>query len=200
MPWLRTNEKQEFISSIRMIVGSLVSVSNGLEHWKWVVIALHNSMQGAMVMALRGGNNLRIMPQKLAMRCLAANDAGHPWPDERLDTFSKLYEKVKDQETMNMFITSRALPEEEELKTSIKVLLKLRNQFIHFVPQGLSIELSGMPKICVTVLRAIQFLCWDSGNVIWHIPEEERTARQEIENALALSIELDREYSSARSH
>lgn len=192
--WLRTDEKLEFISSVRMVTTSLTAAQHDLEHWKWVVIALHNAMQGAMVMALRGGNNLRVMPEKLAAKCLEAHNAGKPWPKERLDSFSNLYEKVRNNEVMNFYIHSRALPQDAELDQNIEVVLKLRNQFIHFTPQGWSIEVSGLPSICESVLRAIHFLCWESGNIIWHQPEIADQARQEVENAMSLAQELVREY------
>ncbi|MFY1055112.1 hypothetical protein ACOQNP_26150 [Ectopseudomonas khazarica] len=192
--WLRTDEKQEFISSVRMVRTSLAAARQDLEHWKWAVIALHNAMQGAMVMALRGSNNLRVMPEKLAMKCLEAHNAGKPCPKERLDSFLNLYEKVRIDEVMSLYIHSRALPQDAELDQNIERVLSLRNQFIHFTPQGWSIEVSGMPNICNSVLRAIYFLCWESGNITWYHSEIADQARQEVESAMALSQELISEY------
>ncbi|MFL9814555.1 hypothetical protein D7241_14980 [Stutzerimonas sp. VN223-3] len=194
--WLRTDEKQEFISSVRMVHQMLTSVRDDLEYWKWVVIALHNAMQGAMVMSLRAGNNLRVMPDALAAKCLKAHEAGKQWPPERLDHFPNLYEKVKNNEIMSFYVHSQALPQDPELDRSIEVLLELRNQFIHFTPQGWSIELSGMPSICTKILEAALFLCWNSGNVIWHSAEQSQQARAEVDIALALSLELSQEYAT----
>ena len=40
-------------------------------------------------------------------------------------------------------------------------------KFIHFIPKGWSIELSGMPQICIDCLDIIDFLGWHSGDIIW---------------------------------
>lgn len=194
--WLRTDEKQELISSVRMVHKMLNSTSDDLEYWKWVLIALHNAMQGAMVLSLRGGNNLRVMPDKLAAKWLEAYEKGKQMPPEKLDSFPGLYKKVKDNEVMGLFIHSRALPQDPELDRSIEVLLVLRNQFIHFTPQGWSIELSGMPSICVKILEAILFLCWNSGNVIWHDAEQSQQAQAEVQRAIAVSLELGQQYTA----
>jgi hypothetical protein len=192
--WLRTDERQEFISSVRMVTKSMAAARHEFEHWKWAVIALHNAMQGAMVMALRGTNNFRVMPEKLAAKCIEAHRTGKPWPKEKLDTFPNLYNKVRSDEVMSFYVHSRALPQDADLDKNIELVLQLRNQFIHFTPQGWSLEVSGMPSICESVLCAISFLCWESGNIIWYSRESAEQARQEIERAIELSKELNREY------
>lgn len=192
--WLRTDERQEFISSVRMVTTSMAAARHEFEHWKWAVIALHNAMQGAMVMALRGTNNFRVMPEKLAEKCIEAHREGKPWPKEKLDTFPNLYTKVRSDEAMSFYVHSRALPQDADLDKNIELVLQLRNQFIHFTPQGWSLEISGMPGICESILSAISFLCWESGNIIWYSRESAEQARQEIERAIELSKELNREY------
>jgi hypothetical protein len=46
--------------------------------------------------------------------------------------------------------------------------VELRNKFIHFVPQGWSLNVNGLPHICLTILEIIKFLSWESGNILWH--------------------------------
>lgn len=192
--WLRTNEKQEFISSVRMVSESLLLTRGNLENWKWVIISIHNAMQAAMVISLRAGNNLRVMPDKLAEKWLSAYQEGRPLPEERMDSFGNLYSKVKNEQIMGFFVHSRALPATDELDRSMEKVLDLRNQFIHFLPQGLSLELSGMPAICLSILKAIKFLGWDSGNVIWMSELETQTALNEVLRATAIAEELKVEY------
>ena len=85
--WLRTDERQELISSTKMVLRSLESVHEDLVHWKWAIVALHNAAQGAMVLALRAGNDFRIMPERIAEKCYHAHREGKPWPKVRMDPF-----------------------------------------------------------------------------------------------------------------
>ncbi len=169
--WLRTDEREESVSSLEMVRDASSKIDEDLFQWKWVIIAIHNAMQGFMVLSLRNGNNFRVMPKKLANKCYQAHRENKPWPKERLDSFPNLYKKVKDEEYMCFFIHSRNLPSSEENDWAVDKLLELRNKFIHFVPQGWSLEVSGLPTICLNILQIIKFLGWESGNVVWHEPE-----------------------------
>lgn len=46
-------------------------------------------------------------------------------------------------------------------------LNSFRNDFIHFSPDSWSIEISGMPRICLDCLDGASFLFWQSGSVFW---------------------------------
>jgi len=166
--WLKTDEREETVSSLMMVRDASGNIINDTFQWKWIVIALHNALQGFMVSSLRNGNNFRVMPEKLASKCYEAHRANKPWPKERLDSFPNLYKKVKSDEYMKFFIHSKSLPETENNDGCINKLIELRNKFIHFVPQGWSLEVSGLPYICLTVLEMIRFLGWKSGNIFWH--------------------------------
>ena len=96
--WLKTDEREESISSLEMVRNASLKVSEDFFQWKWVIIALHNALQGFMVLSLRNGNNFRVMPDKLARKCYEAHRANKPWPKERLDSFLNLYKKIKNDE------------------------------------------------------------------------------------------------------
>ena len=194
--WIRTDEKQEFISSMRMVLKSLESVKEDLDQWKWVVIALHNAIQGAMVQALRAGNDFRIMPDKLAEKCYQAHRDNKPWPKVKMDSFPNLYKKVQSPDMMLFYVHSKALPADIERDTYIEKLLELRNSFIHFMPQGWSLEISGMPTICISLLTMIEYLCWKSGNVIWYKEAESKIAKELVLCSLNVAQELDRDYAN----
>jgi hypothetical protein len=64
--WLRTDETEEALSALEMAANSAKSLTNDLYYWKWVIIALHNSLQGFMVLALRRGNGLLPLKDNIA--------------------------------------------------------------------------------------------------------------------------------------
>jgi len=192
--WLRTDEQQEVISSLRMVLRSMELVSEDLDHWKWAVIALHNSVQGAMVMSLRAGNDFRVMPEKLARQCYQAHRDNKTWPKAKMDSFPNLYKKVQSQESMGFYIHSRALPSDANRDRCVTKLLDLRNSFIHFVPQGWSLEVSGLPKVCETIFEMIHFLCWESGNVFWREESNSMTAQELVSKATNIAQKLRAEY------
>lgn len=194
--WLRTDEQLEVISSLRMVLRSLESVSEDIEHWKWVVIALHNAAQGAMVLSLRAGNDFRVMSDKMAKKCDQAHRESRAWPKAKMDSFPNLYKKVQSQEVMGFYVHSKPLPSDTDRDRCVTKLLDLRNSFIHFMPQGWSLEVSGLPKICETTLEMIQFLFWESGNVFWHRESDFASAQDLVLKAKNITKKLSSEYAN----
>jgi hypothetical protein len=185
--WLRTNELEESVSALRMMRDTARKVINDVYQWKWIVIASHNALQGFMVLALRNGNNLTVMPDKLAGKWLEAYRADKPLPEERLDSFPNLYKKIKG-EHMERLVMSRRFTATADQDRCVKKLQELRNNFIHFIPKGWSIEVSGLPSLCLAIIEIIEFLGWESSNVLWH----KEGQREEAESIISeLKVTLD---------
>jgi hypothetical protein len=165
--WFRTNEFEEAILSLEKVAESSKLILEDPSQWRWVVVALHNAVQGFMVLALRGSNNLAVLSPKSASEWMEAYQNSTTYPkNEKLDTFLNLYKKIKGDRMIQFGYSKKFAPQGSQ-GWSIKKLNQLRNEFIHFIPKGWSLELSGMPQICVDCLDIISFLGWDSGNVIW---------------------------------
>jgi hypothetical protein len=62
---------------------------------KWALIAVHSGVQGFIVLALEHGNALLAIKNDIGARWLKANDAVTAYPEEKMDFFLNLYEKVK---------------------------------------------------------------------------------------------------------
>lgn len=165
--WLRTDELEESVSALRMMRDTALKVANDLYQWKWIVIASHNALQGFMVLALRNGNNLTVMPDKLAGKWLEAYRADKPLPEERLDSFPNLYKKIKGAD-MERLVMGRRFTATAEQDRCVKQLQDLRNEFIHFIPKGWSLEATGLPSLCLTIVEIIEFIGWESSNVLWY--------------------------------
>jgi len=84
---------------------------------------------------------------------------------------------------MGMYVNSRSFKPSGTQDRSIKKLNSLRNEFIHFVPKGWSLEVSGLPQIVDDCLDVIFFLGFECGNVIWHEMALETQTRDLIEKA-----------------
>jgi hypothetical protein len=159
--WLRTNEVQEFIGALEFAAEILPSVSRRPIRWKWAIIALHNALQGACVCAIRGADTSGIcvldrtgaaaMWQWLNVD--SRKSPRPPPPEEKLATTLELYKRVKKNGYLQNPLVADAHRDYD-----IRKLNALRNDFIHFVPKGLSIELSGMPSIVRTVHSCVEHL------------------------------------------
>jgi hypothetical protein len=166
--WLNTDEEDDSVSSLMMVRYASSLVSSDPSQWKWVVIALHNSLQGFMVMSLRNSNNLHVMTPKSANKYYKACIDNTPLSEEqlRLCSCSALYEKVKNDEHMKLF--TKQLPQSDDNDCCVEKLNNFRNDFIHFQPKNWTIEVSRFPFICLTVIGIIRFLCCESGKVNWY--------------------------------
>ena len=175
--WLRTDEYEESVSALEMLAESSSMILSDNYRWKWVLIALHNALQGFMVLALRQGNGLKVLNDKIADKWLNAHYKDGSYPVQKLDTFLNLYKKVKKIDQMQCFVDSQAFNASESHDKSVRKLNSFRNDFIHFVPKGWTLELTGLPRICLYCLDIIEFLGWQSGNILWHKEQYQKRAK-----------------------
>jgi hypothetical protein len=165
--YLHTDEVEEAISAIEMVAESVAGVKADIYRWKWALIALHSAVQGFMVLALRGSNGLAALKDDVAAEWLDAYEKHLPLPKERLDSYKNLYKKVKGDRMLLFGHRKKFVPNGGQ-GGSINKLKELRDDFIHFVPKGWSLEVSGLPRIFADCLDFIEFLGWECGNVPWH--------------------------------
>jgi hypothetical protein len=180
----KTDETEEAISALEMVAEQSVRMQEDTYRWKWIILAIHNALQGFMVLALRSGNGLRPLRDDIAAAWLKAYQEGKNPPQEKLDSFLNLYKKIKSERMLFYVHSKKFLPKVRQ-ESSIKKLNSLRNDFIHFLPRMWVLEVGGLPQICLDCLDAIQFLAWESGNIFWRSEIHEKRAQQ------ALSIARD---------
>ncbi len=155
-------------------------VKSDVYRWKWVIIALHNALQGFMVLALRGSSNFHLVKADDADKYLAAiRGEGEPFPGEKLDYFLELYKKIKSKR-MKMYVHSQPFKPSANQTRHVKKLHEFRNEFIHFLPKGFSLEVSGMPVVVKDCLSVISFLAFESGNVFWVEADEKAGEKVKI--------------------
>lgn len=74
--FLRTDETEEAISALEMLSEITPFLVKDIYRWKWSIIATHNALQGFMVLALRHGNGLLALKDKIAAEWLKAHSEG----------------------------------------------------------------------------------------------------------------------------
>ena len=77
--YLRTDEREEAVRSLEWAEQQANAISEDPYQWKWVLIALHNAVQGFMVLALWNGNGLLTLRDKVAVKWLDAYNNGGPY-------------------------------------------------------------------------------------------------------------------------
>lgn len=163
--YLKTNELNESVKALEIVAYFLPKVISENYFWKWIIIALHNAVQGFMVCALKGSNGLNVLKDNVKDKWLDAyrNNCGN-YPIEILDTYLNLYKKTKGDMMVMYFISRKFIPQGQQ-GWSIKKLNFLRNKFIHFLPEGWFLEISGLPDIINDCISFIDFLSFESGNI-----------------------------------
>lgn len=194
--WLRTDEHEESVSALEVVAEWSGRIETRIDYWKWVVLALHNSTQGFMVLALRGSDGLRPLRDDVAEKWLTAYRGDGEYPVEKLDSFLNLYKKVKS-DSMLFFVHSKKFTPTGSQGRSVKKLNELRDDFIHFLPRSWSLEVSGLPEICLDCLSLVEFLGWKSGNVSWYEDDHRTRGRVALNQARERIQAIERRYSES---
>ncbi|MCP5265332.1 MAG: hypothetical protein H6934_04440 [Burkholderiaceae bacterium] len=180
--WMRTDEREDVLSSLKLFIESQRMAESDDSYWKWSVISLHSAVQSAMAFHLSVGNDLLVMAQEDAEAWLTAHYNDPAYPETRMDGFLNLYRKIK----ANPVLGYKFSPKGQQGR-SIKALNTLRNEFIHFMPKGWSIELSGMPGIFQDCLGIVSEL--GQANVArWEDEVQFESFRRLVEKAIEVAI------------
>lgn len=155
-------------------------------YWKWVLVALHNSIQGFMVCALRDHEGLNVLKDRCVKQLKEAQKNKESLPKLELDTFLNLYQKIQS-DYMLINPQSKKFIAKDAINRSIRHLNRLRNHFIHFSPKSWTAEISTFPSLSMQCLKVINFLVFSSGNIELNRDAEKQIARliREMEMLLA---------------
>lgn len=179
--WITTNELHEAIMALKMVKVFLALVEDDIYHWKWVLVILHNSLQGYMVCALRGKDGLNILKDSAVKKWQASGKKGSPQMEE-MDTFLNLYKKIKGNR-MLVNSKSKVFTPRDHQDRSIRKLNQLRNNFLHFKAKSWHLEINGLPGIAKDTVDIIRFLVYSSGNIKAR-EEQSREIKEDINSIL----------------
>jgi hypothetical protein len=165
--YLSTDESIEAIKCLEKVWQFLCETDEDYYQWKWVIIAVHSTLQSFMVLALKGGNSLNVLTERAQRKWLEAYQKGECYPVEKLDLFMNLYQKVQTGK-MDIYIHSKRFIPAPDVTSDVEKLNSLRNRFIHFLPGGWSLEIDGLPRICKNATSVVSFLFFESGNISFY--------------------------------
>jgi hypothetical protein len=189
--WFRTDEREDAISSLKLYFDAIKQSDGDISYWKWALISLHSALQSVMAIQLSFGNDLLVMSQEDAEAWLKAHEEGKPYPDTKMDSFLNLYKKIKSHEVFGY----KFVPKGQQGK-SIKRLNFFRNEFVHFMPKGWAIEMSGMPAICLDCLLIIQELNNGFVRTRWESEEQHTKFEELLDRAIKETKQLDENFTS----
>jgi hypothetical protein len=158
--WVRVDTIDDVLSSLELVAFLAPLVDNKPSYWKWIIVSAHSALQGAMVCALVDSTNtdISVLSAKSAKKVVAWHNAEietrGEYPDERLADFSELLDRCinTDHSEPLLVLTPDALEDIRWLHG------QFRNNFLHFRPQGWSIEKAGLPRFIRVALDAVERL------------------------------------------
>jgi hypothetical protein len=171
------DEELDAICSLELLAEHLPKVVTIPHHWKWVILSLHNSLQGFMVLSLQGTNMLNVLREKSAKDWYKGYETGLlPNKPPELDGFMGLYEKIKS-DTMKLRTDSISFVPGPTQDKSVQRLNAFRNDFVHYVPAGSLLDMRIWAKVVIDGIPIIEFLVFESKNVSFYKDEtRERVA------------------------
>ena len=206
-----TPEEHFELNEIDNLIDNVEMVAHFLEtsipyKWKWVAIALHQALYGALISALQGsdsrqtvvdrqkdsGKAVMLHVNKVPINVIASSFGEsektiRDWiSNPYLISLDEALYRVKRQKYLP-YDTTHPLVTTAVENHAIHMLTKeLRNEFEHFTPKSLVVFTSGMPAIVSSLLRVIRFLEFESNNVTMSIEQEQRlkSALEKIEHHL----------------
>lgn len=190
-PVLRTDDENECAKALEKTAEELEKAESDPYAWKWVIIALHNSIQALMVKRLSGtdqtgalGKKEREAAQQWLRNFLDGKTDASTFPEPYLAKFHALHKEAKKLQ---------GFPQSEELEKDMGTLNAYRNDFIHFVPKNWGIMLRGVPTMVLGLLMIADYLIGESSSE-WNWQECEELAKTSLARAKAQAQNLHQLY------
>ena len=160
--WLRVDEREDLVNSLEHAAEIASTVRSEPRNWKWLLIVIHNALQGALVSVLTGTDGLRVLERSCMNEWLdwhekrRAGKKALP-PKEFLASPLDLYSQAKEQHFMCEFGGS-AIRTTKDQDADVRRLNWFRGELIHFKSRIWSIEIEGLPRIVLSVVDIIEQL------------------------------------------
>lgn len=169
-----TSEREELLFNLESALEFLVRTESNPQFWRWVVLAIHGALQGAMVLALQGTDGAAALTRKSERRWRKALDDGVIASDDRrLDAMPALYAKVKDSTRME----SRPFAPGPTHDRSLRYLHDWRHAFLHFLPRTTFVwDLDDFAPACLDALDVVDFLLASPSVYLLTAPELARAS------------------------
>jgi hypothetical protein len=146
---LRIDEYTDVLSSTDLLALMGPRPRKSPSDWKWMILAAHNGVQGALVCAIQDSSSTNILSRQSAAEMLNWLDTLEgDRPKEQLADFSLLIKKFRKK-----YPAALTLGQHHKV---LKLHREFRNKFSHFTPTHWSIEISMLPTLLENAIDLIE--------------------------------------------
>lgn len=159
---IRVDQYDDTVNALEHAVAVASTLDSTPLNWKWLLIAVHNALQGALVCTLSGSHGTGALTEK-SMAAIwdwyeaPSNDPKTNHPKEWLAPPLDLYARAKEENYMGEF-GGNPVSTTPEQDNDVRKLNELRRGFAHYTPRLWSIEIAGLPRIVLNVIEVIEGL------------------------------------------
>jgi len=182
---LEYDERLDAMASLEILVEILPKVITAPHQWKWAVLSLHAALQGFMVLALQGTNDLDVLRKDHAIAWMefyeGKKDLEKPL---KLDYFDELYKKIKSDVMLKLTHSKKFEPSPSQ-DESVRRLQSERNNLAHYVPATSLLDVRVWVELILDVIPIIEFLVFESNNVSFYEEEKQEQVRAMCKLALS---------------
>lgn len=159
--WVRTDEAEDVAASARHALVCWNLQRRDPQAWKWFALALHSALQGACVCYLTTTSGVGALTPENTAKWLnyfevSRTDAQARPPAAKLLSLPELLKAVRITDSVGSGAGLSVSISDAEYRRLKSFHDDIRNQFIHFAPQGWSIETSGSGEIATIACGIIQ--------------------------------------------
>lgn len=183
--YARFDEIEDLLSSTDLIALVAPLVKTKPSYWKWMIVATHSALQGAMVCAYADTTKTSILDGKTSGKVLkwlqTDPEKRGKEPRARMAEFGVLLERCMTED--GRFTPALVLTPQQK-KDIDHLHREFRNNFAHFTPMGWSIQKEGLPRISGAAMDATEWLMSHdqvtyrmSGNRLRRLKSNLKTAR-----------------------
>lgn len=155
--FIDTDERQDVISSLQMTLTAIQLAHKDPIYWKWVILALHSGLQGAMVCHLNRSDGFGASKDTDVKKWYAWNDSGRKEkePKVKLAVPTDLFKWISDPKRNPGNIMWKPVLMSKNRQAAFNLLHSLRNPFTHFQPISWNIEIDGLPNMVSEIVSII---------------------------------------------
>jgi hypothetical protein len=171
MTFCRFDEFEDTVLSVELAAEKFQSVQTSPTLWKWVIIALQNAMQGAMVLALAGRDGCgALYPSSQKQNREWLENPTPIRPRMAMADFNTLLAWIQRPELLEGPVPQLS----RENCRNLERLNELRRQFAHYNPTGWGIELQYLLNIVPVAVDIFEHLTTTQGRPNIHFTEDQR--------------------------
>jgi hypothetical protein len=160
MTFCRFDEYEDAVLSVELAAEKFQRVQTNPTQWKWVIVAMQNAVQGAMVLALAGTDGCGALYPNSQREC--RDWLQNPTPMEpriRMADYNTLLSRIQRPELLEGPVPQLS----EEDCQNLKRLNELRRQFAHYNPMGWGIEIQFMLSLIPVAANLFEHLTTTQG-------------------------------------